>query len=608
MGCGTSKEAVVKGNSGTSRCNRFRKKSSVVVDATQPSRGPLPSDDGSAVFAKANDEVIADTKDKATTSTQKAIAEEKKEEGINNKADQVVKDKKEAFAVKEGNVASPANAIPDKKEDESKKDEVINRDAKEVITIKGKEVLTEKATKDKEQEEDKKDVLKDKMVANQKANVASTESAIAEGKEDVVEIPMEGDVKDKKNEGDNGEMAIKENDEAALTENDASSEDDDKENKEDDSVTFPVAMVTEEDGSVTFRVPDDAATKDDDSVTFPTALATKNSNIVAMVTEEDGSVTFAVPVAPVSKDDDSVTSAAAPETKDDGVVAMVTEEDGTVTVAKPVALVTKDGHSVTFVATPMTKDDDNVTLAAAPTTKDNGIVTLTAAQVEEEVAEQSEHSEDNKEVKNEAELPEPTVFEDEESTTEVDGTTDGEEEGVAEQSKPSEDNEVKKEAELPDPTVVEQVVAEQSKPSEDNEKVKNEAELPDPTVVDQVVSEQSKPSEDNEEVKNEAELPDPTVVEQVVTEVVEALKVEEEGRVDTVGEIKVEQDKKSVSKEPEDENSSAVLRDKDGKSDGKQLIDSKETITTEEKIEELAVPEKENDVEKAPAPSASALN
>jgi hypothetical protein len=48
-----------------------------------------------------------------------------------------------------------------------------------------------------------------------------------------------------------------------------------------------------------------------------------------------------------------------------------------------------------------------------------------------------------------------------------------------------------------------------------------------------------------------------------------------------------------------------------GESDGKQAIDSKETITTEEKAEELAVPEKDDDDdddEKAPASSALALN
>jgi len=101
MGCGGSKEAVVKGNSGSSRCNRFRRKSSVIADATQPSRAPPPSDNGSAMVAKANDEVVADAKNKETTSTQKAN-EEKKQEGINSKADQVVRDNREAFAVKGG--------------------------------------------------------------------------------------------------------------------------------------------------------------------------------------------------------------------------------------------------------------------------------------------------------------------------------------------------------------------------------------------------------------------------------------------------------------------------------------------------------------------------
>ncbi|CAO1947186.1 unnamed protein product [Urochloa humidicola] len=557
MGCGGSKEAVVKSNSGSSRCNRFRKKSSVVADATQPCRAPPPSDNGSAVVAKANDKVRADAKGNAATSSQKAIEEEK--EGINNKADQVVKDSKGAFTVNEGNATSTANAILDKKEDEIKKDEAIIKDAKEEITIeKDKEALTEKATKDKEQEDKKIEVLKDKMVTNQKADIAPAENVIAEEKEDAkndddVESST-GVIEDKKNEVDNKDIAIatKENDGAALTENDSSTEDDIEENKEDFSVTFPVAMVTEEDGSVTFRVPDDTVTKDDDSVTFATASATKTSNMVAIVPEEDGRLTFAVPVGPVTKDDDSVTFAAATTTKDNGMVVMASEEDGSVIFANPVAPVTKDGHVVTFTAAPATKNDSSVTLAAAPTSKDedNDIVTLTVAPgaKEENVAEQPEPSEDSEEAKNEAELQEPTVFENKESMTEVDGTTEGE--GVAEKSKPS---------------------------------------------------------EDNGEVKNEAELPDPNVVEQVVTEVVEALKVEE-GMVDNVGEIKVEQDEESVSKEPEEENSSAVLRDEDGESNGKQTIDSKETITSKEKAEELSVPEKEGDDEKAPAPSALALN
>jgi len=139
MGCGGSKEAVVKGNSGSSRCNRFRRKSSVIADATQPSRAPPPSDNGSAMVAKANDEVVADAKNKETTSTQKAN-EEKKQEGINSKADQVVRDNREAFAVKEAK-AIATNAIPENKEVEIKKDEEIIKDAKEAITIeKGKSI------------------------------------------------------------------------------------------------------------------------------------------------------------------------------------------------------------------------------------------------------------------------------------------------------------------------------------------------------------------------------------------------------------------------------------------------------------------------------------
>jgi hypothetical protein len=93
MGCGGSKEAVATGNSGSSRCNRFKRKSSV-VDATQPSSRVLqPSNNASTAALKANGEAITETKDKAARLKEKAIGE-KKEEGINNKAEQAVKDNK----------------------------------------------------------------------------------------------------------------------------------------------------------------------------------------------------------------------------------------------------------------------------------------------------------------------------------------------------------------------------------------------------------------------------------------------------------------------------------------------------------------------------------
>lgn len=112
MGCGGSKEAVATGNSGSSRCNRFKRKSSV-VDATQPSSRVLqPSlDNASAAAAAAakasNGEV---TKDKTATLKQKAV-EEKKEEAV------AVKNSKEAVSVKEGNATtSKASAIGEEKQ------------------------------------------------------------------------------------------------------------------------------------------------------------------------------------------------------------------------------------------------------------------------------------------------------------------------------------------------------------------------------------------------------------------------------------------------------------------------------------------------------------
>ena len=130
MGCGGSKEAVA---TGSSRCNRFKRKSSV-VDATQPSSRVLqPSNNASTAAAKANGEVIAETKDKAARLKEKAIGE-KKEEGINNKAEQVVKDNKEAVTEKEGNAISKANAIGEEKQVEIKKDEAVVTDAREVVT------------------------------------------------------------------------------------------------------------------------------------------------------------------------------------------------------------------------------------------------------------------------------------------------------------------------------------------------------------------------------------------------------------------------------------------------------------------------------------------
>jgi hypothetical protein len=85
--------AVATGNSGSSRCNRFKRKSSV-VDATQPSSRVLqPSNNASTAALKANGEAITETKDKAARLKEKAIGE-KKEEGINNKAEQAVKDNK----------------------------------------------------------------------------------------------------------------------------------------------------------------------------------------------------------------------------------------------------------------------------------------------------------------------------------------------------------------------------------------------------------------------------------------------------------------------------------------------------------------------------------
>ena len=153
MGCGGSKEAVATGNSGSSRCNRFKRKSSV-VDATQPSSRVLqPSLDNASAAAAAKASNGEVTKDKAATLKQKAV-EEKKEEAV------AVKNSKEAVSVKEGNAASSkASAIREEKQVETKTDEAaaVTDAASEAVAAAvekaGKEALAGKAAREKEGDE-----------------------------------------------------------------------------------------------------------------------------------------------------------------------------------------------------------------------------------------------------------------------------------------------------------------------------------------------------------------------------------------------------------------------------------------------------------------------
>ncbi|XP_062182090.1 uncharacterized protein LOC133886387 [Phragmites australis] len=387
MGCGGSKEAVATGNAGSRRCNRnlFRRKSSVAATAVhQPSREPLPSDNVPAAIVNANDEVVTETKDdKAITLTKKAIDGEKGE-GINNKADQIVKGNREAFTVKEGKAKLTVNAIWEKKDVEIKKDEAVIKDEKELVTVvKGKEAPTEK-----KQEEAKKDkAVKDKEeVADQKNGVVSTENVIVEEKDEdmkndgVVKISTEAAMEERKNEGGH-----KDNDEAASTENDV-----EESFEEDDSVTFPVAPVTE-DESIGFMAASE--TKEDGSVTFEAAPEIK---------DEDDSVTFAA--APVTKDEyDSVTFAAAPVAKVEEVAEQPEPSEHKEQVKNEAEL----------------PESTVVTVEEVVTEVDGAAET-------EDVAEQPKPSEENEEVKNEEELPEPIVVD--EVVTELDKAMQAEEE------------------------------------------------------------------------------------------------------------------------------------------------------------------------------------
>jgi hypothetical protein len=126
-----SKEAVAT-DAGSSRCNRLlRRKSTTGVQKRSPRAPPL-SDNGTADAAKANNVV---KKGKACNPVSSHRGRRQKGGDIfsSNKAHQVVKENKEAFAVKEDKATPTIRGYITKIEVEIKKDGALIKDAKDQV-------------------------------------------------------------------------------------------------------------------------------------------------------------------------------------------------------------------------------------------------------------------------------------------------------------------------------------------------------------------------------------------------------------------------------------------------------------------------------------------